>query len=999
MNKQKRSKTIFDSIFSSLLVVLTVEMLLLVSFMFGSGVSGQLKQNAVDILQKQVENRTSYLQTTLQEAQNLSELSSTINSTCQSLIDSGEISIDTLDDSSDDALPLLQAVAPDLIRTMREKHVSGIFIVLNTADLDVRLVHSTMPGLYLRDLDPSASPSEHNTDLTILRAPVALTQSLEISTDTLWTPTFRYMKHGKSGFLYSPFQAAYNNTDTSLTADDFGRWTSSTYTMGDDGHEAIAYSQPLMLSDGTVYGVVGVEMLTSYLQTLMPYSELQNYNCGTYFLATSQNKLTEDTMQLQQLACSTDDTVLESSDNVFNIYNTTNSYSTFTQSKVDYCASVSELQLYNRNSIYSSEHWYVVGAVKEDVLFAFPRRVTKLLLLTVCLTIGVGLLCSLLASHKLSKPVFKLSDEVSKAQVTENVIPTFSRTGIYELDNLADAFTSRSQEILNTSTRFLRILKMSSVEHSGYEVRQYSSHVYVTSNFFSMLGFDEPGGTNIEKDEFDARMKKLLASIGRNTLADGIFDFTIHHSDGRTNYVQLKVTCEGDSQVGLLEDITDVTLERMRIEYERDHDVLTGLYNRQAFERICTQLMLHPQQLKHAAMLMMDLDRIKQINDTYGHDWGDQYIRQTGQCISKYATDRIICSRMSGDEFLLLFYNYDTKDELRKDLDELHDAVCSCIMLLPDGRNLKTSASSGVAWYPDDGNDFVTLRKYADFAMYQVKQSGRGQTKDFDLGVYNQEAYEAKLHEEFAIMINQERISYAFQPLFSSRSGLPDAYEALMRVNMPCIGSPLEVMRLARETNRLYEIERITMFKSSEAFSHLRANNLVRRDALLFINSIANVSLTDLDEAEYSNRFFALRPNLVIEITEEEELSNDALERKRRSRCFNGVFALDDYGSGYSNESNLLRISPAYIKVDISIIRDIDTDPDKQQIVTNITNYAHQRGMKIVAEGIETAEELRKVLELDVDLLQGYFLAKPTAIPQPMSEDAQAVIDELLKNK
>ena len=118
------------------------------------------------------------------------------------------------------------------------------------------------------------------------------------------------------------------------------------------------------------------------------------------------------------------------------------------------------------------------------------------------------------------------------------------------------------------------------------------------------------------------------------------------------------------------------------------------------------------------------------------------------------------------------------------------------------------------------------------------------------------------------------------------------------------------------------------------------------------------------------------------------------METKRHAPGFSGMFALDDYGSGYSNEGSLLELSPRFIKVDLTIIRGIDTDPDKQQIVQNIVAYAHPRSMQIIAEGVETAAELRKVIELGADALQGYFLAKPAAVPAKMAPAARKVIAE-----
>ena len=220
------------------------------------------------------------------------------------------------------------------------------------------------------------------------------------------------------------------------------------------------------------------------------------------------------------------------------------------------------------------------------------------------------------------------------------------------------------------------------------------------------------------------------------------------------------------------------------------------------------------------------------------------------------------------------------------------------------------------------------------------------------------------------------------------------AYEALMRSDMERLCSPATIMKLAREQGALQEIERLTFFKSLETFDHLRSEGLVRRDALLFINSIASIALPQEDCEYMDSRWHELLRQVVIEITEEEAIDREAMEAKRRAPGFSGMFALDDYGSGYSNEGSLLELSPRFIKVDLTIIRGIDTDPDKQQIVQNIVAYAHPRSMQIIAEGVETAAELRKVIELGADALQGYFLAKPAAVPAKMAPAARKIIAE-----
>ena len=824
-----------------------------------------------------------------------------------------------------------------------------------------------------------------------MRAPAQLVQSLSIATDNSWSPTIRYRALGNRGFLYPPFQAAYKD-GASLAASDYGHWTSQSYLVPGDTHEAIAYSQPLILPDGTVYGVIGVELLADYLWENLPCSELQNN--GTYFLAvTGTEELSASELQLRPVLRSHCDGQPGSADESLTLRLHSAQTRRYLFSDALYIASVSPLNLYSRNAPFSGEHWLLVGSVPAVQLFAFAQRLQQLFSFIILITLAVGFVCSWLISRRLARPVAKLSAEVAAAEADSSAIPHLSATGIRELDQFSSAFTQLSKDVLDSSTRFLRIMKLASAELGGYELRDDS--VYVTDNFFSMLGLAQEQPDPLTPKAFRALMGTLEQRWFYRLSPANNKVFAIPQPDGSTHYITLRVTHilgESASEVGLAEDMTTTVLEQQRIEHERDYDTLTGLYRRRAFDRACDALFQQPEKLGCAALLMMDLDNLKQINDTYGHDWGDQYIRQTGQCFAANIPKNTVCSRLSGDEFLLLFYGYDTQDAIRAELDKLSAALRASCSTLPNGKTLNISISGGVAWYPEDGKDLKTLKKYADFAMYQVKQSRKGQVGDFDIGVYHREEYAAQTQREFLQLLREEQVYYYFQPIFSAQTGRVVAYEALMRVNTPTLTSPSQVMALAHELDCLYDIERITMFHSSEAFEKLQSRGLIRKDALLFVNSIANVNLNDEDVQEYHRRYPDLLKQLVVEITEQEDLDRACLERKRNIPGFSGAFALDDYGTGYSNELNLLELSPRYIKIDISIIRGIEKDLDKQQIVSNIVAYAHARSMQILAEGIEEEIQLRKVIDLGVDLLQGYYLCRPAAVPSPIASEALDVI-------
>lgn len=987
--------TIFHTILRSMLWILFIEIALLVGILYLCRINTSLEQNAVDILQIQTENRQNYLQGQMLDAQDLSSLAGKINAVTQAMLDDGEISLDTLDSGSDAASSLLLSIGDSLISSMRHRPVTGIFVVLNTHDLDTREKGEPLPCLYLRDLDPNSSPSQRNSDLMLVRAPAQVVQSLYIATDTSWTPSINYGANGSSGFLYPVFQAAYHGNGE-LDAADYGHWTSSPYTLSGDDHSAIAYTIPLILDDGTVYGVLGVEILESYLQALLPGTELQNDSSGTYLLGVASNSaIGKDDLTVSVVSASPAANAPQQSYDQTLLLKPSKRGGYQSDSPLGLChAAVAPLTLYNRNAPFSNEQMLLIGSVPVSALYAFSGYVVRLLIIAVLVVLTAGLFSSLVLARKLSRPISRLSDEVAHARESRSSIPMLSATGIIELDRFSSAFTQLGREVLDTSTKFLRIMDMASVELGGYELRSAPDSIYVTDNFFDLLGMPGVDADDLTVQSFRELLQRFERSCPHSPAPDGAMLYHIRLPSGKERYLRIETTHEDGTQVGLAEDVTANTLEKLRIEHERDYDTLTDLYNRRAFRRICAEFFCSPEKLGHAALLMFDLDNLKQINDTFGHDWGDEYIRLTGECFAKNAPARTVCARISGDEFNAL-YGYNDQDTLRADICALKAALEQSVVQLPSGRELRVSVSGGVAWYPESSTNLITLRKYADFAMYQVKHSRKGELLEFDPEVYRTDLQERRCHEEFRRLINEELVTYHFQPIIDAKDGSVFAYEALMRVDLPTLHSPADVLRLAREENCLHEVERITFFRASSAYQTLENAGKVVPSALLFVNSIASQYLTPDELSEYSARYASILPRIVIEITEEEVLDPKALRIKQTIRGSSGAFALDDYGSGYSNERSLLELSPNYIKIDLSIIRDIDTDANKRQIVSNTVSYAHQRGMKVVAEGLETADEVRTVLSLGVDLLQGFFLAMPQVEPGGASEESLAVIAEM----
>lgn len=982
MKIKKRSHSVYRTILLSMLLLLVVELGLLVAALSVSRLVPQLNGNAEQLLDKQVENRASYLQRVLLNAESIGELSSTIDEHAEQLLQEQGLSPQALGESSEAGDELLRRVSPRLMAFLRQNTVNGVFLFLNTQDLSQRQAGSTMPCVYLRDLDPVATPSLDNSDLMLYYAPSSVLKELAISTSNNWTPGYFY--NGPQDFFYGCYQQALQGD---LSAADYCRWTPQTYTLAGDSHPAIAYTVPLALSDGTVYGVLGIELLTSFLtQDCMPYTELHSSGCGSYLLLNTAQELSEAAVQADTVFSSSPDASF-APQQPLRLQIGPGEGVSFAMNGESYYGRAVPLSLYSRNAPFSGEHWVLLGAVSTQILYQFSHNMRHLLLISMLLTLAVGAVGSMIVSRRLSRPIANLSAEVKAA--SHSTLPVLSRTGIRELDQFSEAFSHRCQDVIFTSTFFMRILEMSSVKIGGYEVIESAGTAFVTDSFFPLLGFTRPDPLT------PASLQTALQAFRQShpplwELPNGTV-YLIPQSGDSFCYVRLQCKTEGDVQVGLAEDVTISTVERLRIEHERDYDILTGLYNRQAFQRECEKLFLHPEQLQHAAMVMLDLDNLKKVNDTFGHDMGDAYIRQTGQHMAAVQPPHAVFSRMAGDEFLLFFYDYDSPNALLSDLKRLENSLLSATFDLPDGKRIPISISGGIALCPENSTDLDTLRKYADFAMYQIKHGSKGRLHYFDAAEYAQYTRKEQMLREFHQMIAEQHMVYHFQPIFDAHTGEAAAYEALMRPDYPILNSPGLVINTAIEQGEQYAIEHLTLFEGTSAFQKLQEIGKIAPNTLLFINSIANVHLTDQDMQAFAALYQAIRPRIVLEITEEEQMTTESMRIKRR-HIGPGAFALDDYGNGYSNENALLELSPKYVKMDIRIVRDIDSNPDKQQILRNAVAYAHPRGMKIVAEGVETAAELQTVLALGVDLLQGYFLARPAALPAAISPEAQNII-------
>lgn len=991
MAKVKRKKSIFQVIVIPISLVFILFAVITTCMLYFGGIFSELNNNAKDMLSQQNENRRSFLvNDVINNYSDIHEFADSINSVVEDEITNNGFVLSDLN-YSEKSLKVMNEVSDILVDLIYDKDVNGAYVVFNTHDLSEKNFPEELNGLFYRDLDPDTITRYYRDDLLAVRGPENLIKAEDIAFDDGWEDNFVHADSIYQDFFRVPFSEAYNDdikTDMSV----YGYWTTATYSLTTDNYEGISYSLPLIL-DGQVYGVLGVELFSSYIETLLPYSNLIEDNKGAFLVAVNK----EGSDRLTPVVLSAENNEKADIAHLDFIIENDDELKAYDVNK-EYYIDIKELVVYPQNTAYTKDSWYLLSFAYKSDIFSFTNEVQETLFKASIISFIIGMIALVLVSFRYSNPIIKLSNVVAMAE-NENEMPTLPSTGIKEIDRFADSITKLGTEVIESSTRLLSIMEMASVEIAGYEYNDDSEEIFITDNLLNMLGIRGIDITKLTKTEFLKKLEWVKQSLQYSISDKGDYIFSVPLGGGGINYRRYEEKQIGNKHIGLLEDVTSSVVEKIRVEHERDCDGLTGLYNGQGFRRRAKSILEEGNSAKCAAFLMMDLDNLKGINDNFGHLYGDRYIKYAAQCFEEIVDDENLCGRISGDEFCILYHGYNNKDEILENIEYLYESMKQFVLKTPNGEEKRLSISGGIVFYPDHGQDMITLMKYADFAMYTAKKTHSGTYCVFDYEAYKERERKNQLHTDFKQLLEKRRVNYHFQPIFSSWDGSVYAYEALMRVSIPSLRSPLTVIEVAREENKLNEIEEITMFCSTECFKKLRENGKIYPGAKMFVNSIANASMSEKSELRYNQIYSAMQEDIVVEITESEQLNYELLEQKKRSKGFTGKFALDDYGSGYNNEINLLKMNPHYIKLDISIVRDIDKSEDQRQIVRNIISYAHERHMLIVAEGVETAEEMRTCLELGADLLQGYFLGRPMEVPEEMYPEARKVLDEFISKR
>jgi diguanylate cyclase (GGDEF)-like protein/PAS domain S-box-containing protein len=460
---------------------------------------------------------------------------------------------------------------------------------------------------------------------------------------------------------------------------------------------------------------------------------------------------------------------------------------------------------------------------------------------------------------------------------------------------------------------------------------------------------------------------------------------------GRTTAIELFSRCARAGDEETVESLRAIALQisqydqrkeaEQRLRYVASHDALTGLSNRSTLQRDMARAIKRSQRHhKRFAVMFVDLDHFKRINDTLGHGAGDAMIKACGERLTALLRDDDAVARFGGDEFVLIVEN------LSKPTDAavIADRVLGCFAepFVIGDRELHVTASVGVSVFPEDGTDGETLLKNADTAMYRAKDKGRGAYQFYTSQMNEQGSERLMLEAGLRRAVERGELDLHYQPKMDIRTRRIVGVEALMRWRHPVLGpvSPVQFIPIAEETGLIVEMGKWALDQACADARDWQQRGLpaVQMSVNLSPRQLNSPTLiTDIDAALNSS---GLSPALLeLEITEGAVMKNpeQAAVLLQEIRAMGVGLAIDDFGTGYSSLSYLKRFPLTAVKIDRSFVNDLSHDTDAQALTDGIVTLAHGLRMKVVAEGVETAEQLAYLAAHGCDEIQGYWLCKP----------------------
>ncbi|MBK6608270.1 MAG: EAL domain-containing protein [Leptospiraceae bacterium] len=435
------------------------------------------------------------------------------------------------------------------------------------------------------------------------------------------------------------------------------------------------------------------------------------------------------------------------------------------------------------------------------------------------------------------------------------------------------------------------------------------------------------------------------------------------------------------SYVAVFSDITKIKAAQDDLDYLAHHDWLTNLPNRLMFQSRLRHAMSRLDSGKRLAILLIDLDRFKDVNDSYGHPLGDEVLQLSAIRMFQRLSERDTLARLGGDEFIVLIEDLEALEKAGRIAQELLDSIADPFYLT-NGVEIFLGASIGISIYPDQGQSVDELFQHADVALYQAKKEGKGIFRYYNSSITSSIRTRLSIETRLRKAVDREELRVYFQPQVDIRTGKVVGAEALVRWKDPVEGfiSPADFIPIAEESGIISQVGEWVLHQVCDLGNKWFQSGIkpiplaVNLSPRQFIHgNIVSVVERILKETKFPAEY------LEFEITESAlmDREEEAIKILNQFRSMKIKLAIDDFGTGYSSLAHLKRFPLDTLKIDKSFVDEIPQNQDDSEIAATIIAMGHTLRLKVLAEGVETKEQLDFLKSCGCDLYQGFYKSKP----------------------
>jgi diguanylate cyclase (GGDEF)-like protein/PAS domain S-box-containing protein len=566
------------------------------------------------------------------------------------------------------------------------------------------------------------------------------------------------------------------------------------------------------------------------------------------------------------------------------------------------------------------------------------------------------------------------------------------------------------ETLRQSEERYRTIIK--EMEEWYFETDLAGNITFFNDIFADILGYSqkELTGVNfqsfIRKEEADS-VYRLFSQVFKTGKPIRNFPYEFIQTDGKVISAEFSIFPKRDKEGmvcgfrGVGHDITERKEAEKKIQYQATHDALTGLPNRLMFSQLLNQAIKSARRYKRQfAVLFMDLDRFKIINDTMGHDAGDELLQEIAARLKNTLRAVDITARLGGDEFVILIEEVSDLGHVSTVAHKILNSIIKSLTIMK--QECRVTASIGISIYPKDAEDEQSLMKNADMAMYLAKEEGKNNYQFYSEDIQSKSLERLSIEKNLRFALERNELSLHYQAKLDFKTDVITGVEALLRWQNQYLGSvtPTQFITVAEETGLIVPIGRWVMRTAC------KQNVAWQREGLPPVCMAVNLSLRQLTDDNLINDIRAalndsgMAPNLLeLEITESMVMHNPVrmISILAKIKSMGVRLAIDDFGTGYSSLAQIKHFPIDTLKVDRSFIRNIPQDAEDKAITEAIIAMGKTLSLTVVAEGVETQEQLNFLREHSCDEMQGYHFSKPIA-PEQFADLLRKHVPSPLKN-